>query len=201
MPANVVLAVGTRKGLFIMKSDLKRGQWQLLGPFLNGDDINHATFDARDERLYATANGPWFGNQVRFSSDLGQTWQQSPVAPKFPEGSGKSVERLWRIEPGRASEPGVLFCGVDPGSLFRSNDGAEHWLEDEGLNTHPTRDRWSPGAGGLITHSVVLDPANTSRMWVGISAAGVFGTNDGGVSWQPLNAGLKNILAKYDPSA
>lgn len=88
-----------------------------------------------------------------------------------------------------------------PGSLFRSDDAGETWLEDEALNDHPTRDRWEPGAGGLILHSIVLDPVNADRMWVAISAAGVFRTEDGGRSWQPFNSGLKNILAKYEPNA
>jgi photosystem II stability/assembly factor-like uncharacterized protein len=197
----VVLSVGTKKGLFIFQSDAGRSRWQQSGPFLNGNDINHAAIDPRNGTLYATANDPWFGNRITRSTDLGVTWQDAAAGPKFAEGSERNVEKLWRIEPGRADEPGVVYCGVDPACLFRSDDGGDTWVENEALSNHPTRDRWFPGAGGLITHSIVLDPANRNRMWLAISAAGVFRTEDGGRSWQSMNAGLKNILAKYEPNA
>jgi photosystem II stability/assembly factor-like uncharacterized protein len=201
MADRVVLVVGTKKGLFVLKSDKARSQWEQTGPFLNGNELNHATVDPRSGRLYATANDAWFGNRIAVSDDLGETWKENATAPRFAEDAGRKVERLWRIEPGRASEPNVLFCGVDPGCLFRSEDGGESWVEEAALNNHPTRDRWDPGAGGLIVHSIVLDAAKPERMWVAISAAGVFRSDDGGASWQPMNRNLKNILAKYDPNA
>jgi photosystem II stability/assembly factor-like uncharacterized protein len=197
----VVLVVGTRKGLFLLRSDAQRDSWQLAGPLLNGIEIHHATIDSRSGALYATANNPWFGNTVAHSQDLGKTWREGLHAPKFPEDAGRSVERLWRVQPGRPSEPGLLFCGVDPGCLFRSEDGGETWFEEAALNNHATRTGWFPGAGGLIVHSIVLDPADRERMWVAISAAGVFRTQDGGTSWQPMNSSLKNVLAKYDTNA
>jgi len=201
MASTVVLAVGTKKGLFLLRSDAKRDNWQLAGPFLNGIEVNHATIDARSGALYATSNSPWFGNNVACSLDLGKTWREGQYAPRFGEDAGRSVERLWRLEPGRASQPGTLFCGVDPGCLFRSDDGGETWLEEAALNNHSTRNYWGPGAGGLIVHSIVLDPANRDRMWVAISAAGVFRTQDGGASWQAMNSSLKNVLVKYDANA
>jgi photosystem II stability/assembly factor-like uncharacterized protein len=201
MAGKVVVTVGTRKGLFLLTSDRDRDRWETHGPFLNGGDINQATIDRRTGTLYATANDPWFGHRVAASQDLGVTWDESMTAPKFPEGGDRAVARLWRIEPGRESEPGVLYCGVDPGSLFVSRDGGKSWEENVALNTHPTRDGWFPGAGGLIVHSIILDPADAKRMWVAISAAGVFRSDDGGESWQPTNAQLKNVMAKYDPSA
>jgi photosystem II stability/assembly factor-like uncharacterized protein len=200
MADNVVLSVGTKKGLFLLKSDKQRSSWQTSGPFLNGNEVNHATIDSRDGTLYATSNDAWFGNRVSVSRDLGETWRENATAPRFADGEGRSVERLWRIEPGRPSEPGVIYCGVDPGCLFRSDDAGQTWSENTALNNHATRDRWGPGAGGLIVHSIVQDPANPSRMWVAISAAGVFRSEDGGASWQPMNAGLKNILAKFEPN-
>lgn len=201
MADTVVLSVGTRKGLFLLKSDAKRDVWQLAGPFHNGGEVNHATIDGRSGRLYATVNDPWFGTHVAVSPDLGATWSEQRGVPKFPEGAGRSVERLWHVEPGRPSQPGVLYCGVDPGCLFRSDDGGATWVENTALNQHPTRDRWQPGAGGLIVHSIVLDPANANRMWVAISAAGVFRSEDGGASWQAKNSSLKNVLVKYDDNA
>ena len=132
--ASVVLAVGTRKGLFLLRSDSARDSWQLAGPFLNGIEVNHATIDRRTGALYATANSPWFGNNVACSTDFGRTWREGQYCPKFAEDAGRTVERLWRLEPGRASQPGLLFCGVDPGCLFRSEDGGETWLEEAALN-------------------------------------------------------------------
>ncbi len=199
--AKVVLSVGTKKGLFLLQSDGERDSWTQRGPFLAGSDINHATVDVRTGTLYATANSPWFGNHVARSSDLGETWQDSSLSPKLPEGSDKSVEKLWRLQPAGESQPGVLHCGADPACLFRSEDGGDTWSENTALTNHPTRAGWFPGAGGLITHSIVLDPKNGDRMWLAISAAGVFRSDDAGKSWQPCNSSLKNILAKYDPNA
>jgi hypothetical protein len=197
---SVVLVVSTRKGLFLLTSDEKRSDWQVKGPFLNGHEINHATIDPRDRTLYATANDPWFGMRVASSPDLGETWRDDTTSPKFPEGGDRSVARLWRIEPGPASRPAIIYCGVDPGSLFLSEDGGVTWQENRALNEHPTRDRWFPGAGGLIVHSIVLDPTNDARLWVAISAAGVFRSDDGGASWQPQNSRLKDVIAKYEPN-
>ena len=198
----LVVTVGTRKGLFVLESDKRRSRWRTSGPFLSGIDVNHATVDHRTGVLYATSNDPWFGPRVSMSEDLGQTWRDSEVSPRFAAGSPLgSVERLWRIEPGDESQKGVVYCGVGPAALFRSDDGGNTWDEVRGLNDHPTRPGWFPGMGGLITHSIVLDKADQGRMWVAISAAGVFRTDDGGDSWQPMNGGLKNVLAKYDPNA
>jgi photosystem II stability/assembly factor-like uncharacterized protein len=198
--SNVVLVLGTKKGLFVLESDTKRESWKQSGPFLEGNEVNHGTLDTRDGTLYATDNNPWFGPRVASSKDLGASWTYSENGPKFPEGADKSVARGWRIEPGCASQPGVVHCGVDPASLFRSDDGGVTWSENKALNEHPTRDRWFPGNGGLIVHSIVLEPTDAQRMWVAISAAGVFRSDDAGASWQPKNNGIKNIGAKYDPS-
>ena len=197
--SGVILTVGMKKGLFLFRSDIHRSRWRMSGPFLNGNEVNHATVDPRTGAVYATANDPWFGQRVAISRGMGKTWHDNKSSPKFAEGSGRVVERLWRIEPGRPSEPGVLYCGVGPAALFRSEDAGETWTEVTALNNHPTRDRWFPGLGGLIIHSIVLDPEDTNRMWVAISAAGVFRTDDGGKSWHPMNRSLKNVLAKYDP--
>ena len=101
------------------------------------------------------------------------------------------MSRIWHIEPGLEGEAGVLYAGVEPAALFRSDDGGTTWLEVAGLTKHPTRDQWQPGLGGLCLHSMVLDPTQMGRMWVGISAVGVFGTSDGGESWQALNRGVR----------
>ncbi len=202
MSAKVVLTLGTRKGVFLYSSDTSRSSWQLAGPFLAGQDVNHVTIDGRTGTLYATGNDPWFGPRVMISADLGESWRNAERSPHFAEGSPLgSVARLWRIEPGRASEPGRLWCGVDPAALFRSDDGGETWDEVAGLSEHETREQWFAGNGGLITHSIVLDPARAERMWVGMSAPSVFRSDDGGASWRPANKGIKNGYVRYDPSA
>jgi photosystem II stability/assembly factor-like uncharacterized protein len=102
-----------------------------------------------------------------------------------------TISNLWHVEPGRAEEPEVLYAGADPASLFKSEDGGASWREMEGLTSHPSRDSWQPGFGGLCLHSMVLHPTNLDKMWVGISAVGVMGTEDGGNSWQLLNEGVR----------
>jgi hypothetical protein len=91
------------------------------------------------------------------------------------------------LAPGRPEEPGTLYLGADPGLLFRSGDGGESWEPNRGILEHPTRDRWVPGAGGMCCHSIQLDPSDPQRMYVAISAAGTFRTDDGGESWTPRN--------------
>lgn len=194
--SGVVLVVGTKKGLFILRSSRRRERWRCSGPFLAGEDVNHAVLDPRDGTLYAAATSPWFGPRVYSSPDLGQSWHPAQSSPHFSRESGLTVERLWRLQPGRPSEPGVLYCGVAPAALFRSEDGGETWAEVQGLTAHPSRPKWEPGAGGLCLHSIVLDPSDAQRMWVGISAAGNFRTGDGGKSWRALN---KNLRAEFLP--
>lgn len=199
MTTRVLLTVGTRKGVFLFSSDPARDRWERSGPFLAGHDVTHATIDARTGTLYATDNDPWFGARIAISPDLGVTWRNASAGPHFADGAPLgSVARLWHIEPGAPSEPATLYCGVDPATLFRSSDGGETWSEIEALSTHETRGQWFPGNGGLMVHSVLVDPADPQRLWVAISAAGVFRSEDGGTSWLPINEGVRNVGALYD---
>ena len=198
--SRLYVVVGTKKGLFLFKGNQERSDWSMAGPFLNGGDVNHAILDPRTATLYATVNDPWFGHHVAISHDLGETWHDNEASPRFAEGSGPNMEKLWHIEPGRTFQDGLMYCGVGPAALFRSEDGGEVWSEMPSLRNHPTAERWFPGNGGLIVHSIVLDPVDVDRMWVAISAGGVFGTQDGGETWQPMNMNLKNIIFKYDPN-
>jgi photosystem II stability/assembly factor-like uncharacterized protein len=186
----MLLLAGTRKGLFLFTSP-DRERWKMRGPFLQGKEINHAMSDPRTGRIFATANDAWFGSEIVFSDDLGATWTSAKRNPAFAADSDQKLERIWHVEPGRASEPGVLYAGVAPAALFRSADGGETWEEVRTLSAHPTRDRWHPGAGGLCLHSIQLDPRDPQRMWVGISAVGVFRTDDGGTTWQTRNRGTR----------
>jgi hypothetical protein len=195
MSAKLLLLAGTKKGLFLFTSTDRR-QWTCTGPFQKGREINHAVFDPRTGRIFATANDSWFGCELVSSADLGENWATAKQNPKFPESSGMKLDRIWHIEPGRASETGVLYAGVAPAALFRSEDNGETWNEVGTLTAHPSRQHWHPGAGGLCLHSIVIDHANAQRMFVGISAVGVFRTEDGGATWETANRGTR---AEFQP--
>jgi photosystem II stability/assembly factor-like uncharacterized protein len=184
------ILAGTKKGLFLFTSTDRR-RWDLQGPFQNGREINHAIYDGRSGRIYATSNDSWFGCEVVWSSDNGKSWNTAKQNPAFPEKTGLKLERIWHIEPGRPSEPQVLYAGVAPAALFRSGDGGQTWNEIEALTRHPSRAKWHPGAGGLCLHSIVVDPTEPERMFVGISAVGVFRTEDSGATWAVANQGTR----------
>ena len=195
-PGDLILLVGTRKGSFILTGDPGRRDWEISALQNPGAEVFHLCYDGRDGgRILAAANHPIWGPQLEYSDDLGSSWISAPGQPRFPGDGGATVERLWHIEPGPTSEPGVLYAGVEPAALFKSEDGGANWREVTGLSRHPTRPQWEPGFGGLCLHSIVVDPRTSGRMWVGVSAAGVFGTEDGGATWQPMNQGVRADFA------
>ena len=207
---DVLVLVGTRKGGFVLSSDRARKQWSVSEPqFLGGEpvtldpspgarsvsgpsgDIFHMAFDPRDGGTIVIAiSSVIWGPEIHRSRDYGKTWQSSSAGPRFSDGE-RTVNKVWHLEPGRAEEPGVVYAGVEPAALFKSEDGGDTWSEVIGLSNHPTRSEWQPGLGGLCLHSMVLDQSRRDRMWVGISAAGVFGTEDGGANWRPMNQGVR----------
>jgi len=186
-PVSKVLLVGTRKGLFLIRGN------EIEGPLLKGWDVFHATRDPRSGALFAAANTFWFGPSVQRSDDGGETWERAEQLA-VPESLG-TLKNMWHVEPGHPSQPDVLWAGGDPGVLFRSEDGGRTWEPNRALVEHPTRDRWQPGAGGMCLHSIQLDPDDPERLYIGISAAGTFRTDDGGESWTPVN---KNVLAGFN---
>ena len=181
------LLVGTRKGLFLLRGDESRRDWQFEGPVLAGWEVFHATRDPRDGALYAAANNFVYGATVQRSDDGGQTWERSEQLA-MPEGM-EPLKRMWHVEPGHSSQPNTVWAGGDPHVLFRSDDGGKTWEPNRAILEHPTRDRWNPGFGGPCLHSIQLDPTDPQRLYVGISAAGVFRSDDGGESWTPANNG------------
>lgn len=185
-----ILLVGTKKGLFIFSSS-DRDEWSGEGPFLPGKEINHAILDPRTGRLFATANDAWFGSEIMWSDDLGELWASARRCPSFNNGGDSKIERIWTLRAGTEADPKVLFAGVAPAALFRSEDNGEVWEEVESLSQHTTRPQWQPGAGGLCLHSILPDPHQPGRMFVAISAAGVFRTEDGGATWTPANKGTR----------
>jgi hypothetical protein len=193
---SVLALIGTRKGLFLLQGDHSRHEWRVFdGPLLDGWAVYHALVDERDRTIYAALNHFVYGPTVQRSTDGGKSWQRSQQI-RLPEGSDLTLNAVWHIEPGRPEEPGTLYLGGDPGVLFRSDDGGETWTANQGLLEHPTRDRWLAGAGGLCCHSIQLDPSDRQRMYVGITAAGTFRTDDGGTTWSPRNT---NVAGDFLP--
>jgi hypothetical protein len=203
MADKVVLCVGTKRGLFVFESDAKRGTWTLRGPWLKGWSVNHATVDTRGTpRILAAATSYSFGATV-FTGDLGgkkfDGAKKPPVPPALPPKALKFVKQyklpnspsVWHVEPGPAKEKKVIYAGTAPAALFRSDDAGRTWKEIVSLTRHPTRNDWMPGAGGMCLHSIAIDPTDARRILVGISAAGVFRTDDAGKSWRPANRGVK----------
>lgn len=192
----ILLLVGTKRGLFLLSST-DRKTWQTQTTTLNAMRIFYANLDQRQGcRLFAAENGDFFGTFLRYSDDFGQTWNDPEQGIQFSPDSGQKLTNIWVIEPGRADEPGMVYAGIDPASLWVSTDSGQHWQLNEGLANHPTRSRWEPGAGGLCLHTIVVDPSNRARMWVGISAVGCMRTDDGGESWKFAN---KNTRAGFLP--
>lgn len=192
----IMLLVGTKRGLFLLTSR-DRQEWTVDKQALKGTRVFNAVLDQRNGgRMFATDNGDFFGTFLRYSDDLGDTWQEPRQGIQFKEDSGQTLKNIWIIQPGRPDEPHTSYVGVDPASLWVTTDGGETWDLDPGLANHPTRDRWQPGAGGLCLHSIVPDPTNRDRMWIGISAVGCMRTDDGGKTWSFKN---KNTRAGFLP--
>jgi photosystem II stability/assembly factor-like uncharacterized protein len=193
----VLLLVGTKRGLFLFTSRDRRS-WKSDGQIFPTSRVFNAVLDQRlSPRVYLADNGDIFGSVVKYSDDFGSTWREAKTSIRFSKESGRKLENVWIVEPGRPTEPETIYAGVDPASLWVSTDRGESWEIVDGLERHPTRDRWEPGLGGLCLHSIVPDPTNADRMWVAISAVGVMRTDDGGRSWTPMN---RNVPARHLPA-
>lgn len=199
----VRVLVGTRKGAFVLESDGKRADWKVEGPHFAGWEIYHLKGSPADpNRIYASQSSSWFGQIVQRSDDGGRTWtpvgnrfvyEGTPGTHQWYDGTPHPWEfaRVWHFEPS-LTDPDLVYAGVEDAALFRSSDGGQNWEELAGLRTHPSAPSWQPGAGGMCLHTVVLDPAKPERMFVAISAAGAFRSDDRGTTWQPINRGLKS---------
>ena len=190
----VVLAIGTRKGLFLARSDDRRA-WELDGPHFSMEAVYATAFDGRVDaarpRLLAGVESMHWGPSVFTSDDLGGKWEEPETgAIRFPEDSGAALARVWQIQPGLPSQPDVVWAGVEPGALFRSDDGGRSFSLVEGLWDHPHRPVWFPGGGGQCLHTILLHPSDPDRLMVGISTGGVYRSEDGGASWEPSNSGI-----------
>jgi len=188
--------VGTRKGAFAFSST-DRKKWTADGPFFAGEEVHHVAQDPRDpKRHYAASGNPWIGPHLHASTDRGKTWKLSEnglAVKDLPDAT--TLKRIWYIAPGADDEPGAVYVGADPGVLFRSPDNGANWQMVSGLCNHPTRAKWTPGAGGMMVHSIQC--LGKGRLIVGISAAGAFRSNDSGQTWEPFNG---NVRADFLPN-
>jgi hypothetical protein len=206
MPTSLV--IGTPKGAAILKSADRRA-WQ-EDFVLRGWPV---TASVRDEtgRTYAAVNSPNYGVALFVSDDL-EKWTQLEAAPRYrptdrgnPEhhrlvskedfggllkGGGRFVDQIWTL---RAAH-GALYAGVSEAGLFVSRDRGQSWQPIDGFNEHPSRPGWTPGFGGLGAHTILSDSKNPDRLWVGVSAAGLFRTDDGGKTWNPKNKGVNPAI-------
>lgn len=185
MARKVLVLIGTRRGAFILESDEGRRRWALRGPFCDTSPVNHLVADPARGTLHA-ASGGWGGPAVWSTADQGATWARSGEGLEGPVGD-TPVKAVWSL----AAADGRLHAGVEPAGLFASEDGGRSWRHLEGLQHHPSRADWQPGGGGLILHAIVPHPDDRDRLWVGVSAAGVFHSADGGQSWEPRNRGTR----------
>ena len=199
----VTVLVGTTKGAFLIKGGADRSDWTLTGPFCGGWSINHVVGDPDSGTLWAGGGGDWTGAGVWRSTDGGTTWDLSKLTkgsmdewaasdPEFarmigwtdaPAPFGEEFSQIWSLH----AVDGKVFAGTKPANLLQSDDGGVNWSRIQGLTDHPSAESWNPGAAGLVLHSIVTDPENPAKMWIGISAAGVFATEDGGQTWDRRN--------------
>ena len=201
--SSVRVLVGTRKGAFILTSDGKRQDWKVDGPHFAGWEMYHLKGSPADpNRIYASQTSGWFGQQVQRSDDGGKTWNAVgnqfqydgvPGTHQWYDGTPHPWEfaRVWHFEPAH-DDPDTVFAGVEEAALFKSTDGGTSWSELSGLRKHDSGSHWQPGAGGMCLHTILIDPSNRDRMYVAISAAGAFRSDDAGKTWTPINKGLRS---------
>src|SRR5581483_9376163 len=164
------------------------GAFQINTRAFAGEPVDFATRDPRSGRLLAATTSPFYGPKIFYTDDdPSGDWEQA-VGVALPEGGDQALERIWIIAPGEGDD--ALYAGGDPGVLFESRDGGATWELNAGLWEQPTRPQWQPGGGGLCLHSICTWPGNPDRLAVGISAAGMWLTEDAGRTWRRGNQGL-----------
>ncbi|MGB7157315.1 MAG: hypothetical protein WBD40_04565 [Tepidisphaeraceae bacterium] len=198
----VRVLVGTRKGAFVLTSDGKRERWDVAGPHFPGLEIFHVKGSPIDpNRIYASVTSDWFGQQIQRSNDGGKTWE--PVGNKFAYDGDPGThqwydgtphpwafKRVWHIEPS-LTDPDAALAGVEDAAIFRTTDGGQTWNELKGLRDCEGP-KWAPGAGGMCLHTILPDPSDPNRIFIAISAAGAFRSDDAGKTWKPINHGLRS---------
>ena len=191
--ADVVVLVGTAKGVFVLRSSGDRRDVAVSAPSHAGEEAYSVGIDTRAgrSRLFAGSTSLHWGSSVRTSDDLGESWTDPAVGNvKFPADTGAAVDHIWQVQPAGPAEPDVVYAGVEPAALFRSEDGGTSFDFVRGLWDHPHRPRWEPGGGGLCLHSIVVHRTDPRRLLVAISSAGVYRSDDGGTTWESANQGI-----------
>ncbi len=209
--SRVRVLVGTRKGAFVLSADGARKTWSVDGPHFPGWEIYHVKGSLVDpDRIYASQSSGWFGQQIQCSRDGGKSWEATGNKFTYEGDAGThqwydgtphpwEFKRVWHLEPS-LTDPDSVYAGVEDAALFHTADAGQTWTELSGLRGHGSGPRWQPGAGGMCLHTIVLDPANPQRIFIAISAAGAFRTDDGGKTWLPINRGLRSEYIP-DPNA
>lgn len=226
--SKIRVLVGTKKGAFILTADGKRQNWQVSGPHFAGWEMYHLKGSpVEPNRIYASQTSGWFGQIIQRSEDGGKTWNPPGTKPedlmgadgmpkgqsnmfqyagevgthKFYDGSQHPWEfkRIWHLEPS-LTDPDTVFAGAEDAAIFKTTDGAKTWKELPALRGAKGH-LWQPGAGGMAVHTILLDPKNANRIFIAISAAGAFRTDDSGKTWKPINRGLKSLYELPDPDA
>jgi photosystem II stability/assembly factor-like uncharacterized protein len=186
MPDRVVLAVGTKKGVFVAETNKARKSFKLRGPFGPGVGVYATMIDTRGKpTIYASSCNPFFGMKVLRSTDLGKSFKETKSAPAFPKDDGRALANIWSLEAGGGKKD--LLCGVEPASLFRSEDAGDSWTMVTSLSNHDHARKWQPGNGGLCAHTIVRDG---NRVHVGISTGGHYLSEDGGKTFAASNKGV-----------
>ncbi len=192
--AKTLVAIGTRKGMFLATSTDDRVTWEVTGPHHAMTEVYAVAVDTRraTPRLLAGVSSPHFGPSVAISDDLGQSWREPSLAPiAFPERTGASLRRVWQLAPGPASEPDLVYAGTEPSAVFVSTDAGVTYQLIDALWDHPHRETWGAGYGGQAIHTVLPDPSDPAATLVAMSGGGVYRTADRGSSWSPANIGIK----------
>ena len=186
MAERVIISIGTKKGLFIAEASKNRGRFALRGPFGPGVSVYSTLIDTRGTpRLYASSCNPFFGMKVMRSTDLGKSFKETKSAPAFPKDDGRALANIWALEPAGGKKG--LFAGVEPASLFHSDDGGDTWDLVPGISNHDHARKWHPGNGGLCMHTIVREG---DRMHLGISTGGHYLSEDGGATFRAANNGV-----------
>lgn len=224
--SRVRLLVGTAKGAFILEADGARKNWTINEPHFGGWEMYHLKGSpVNPDRIFASQTSGWFGQIIQRSDDGGKTWAPPDGAPipapdappsgrsnrflyegevgthKWYDGTQHPWEftRVWHLEPS-LTDPDTVYAGVEDAALFESTDGGATWKELPSLRAAKGA-LWQPGAGGMAVHTILLDPKTPGRIYVAISAAGAFRSEDDGATWKPINRGLKSNYELPDPDA
>ena|SRR5487761_342647 len=196
--AQTIVMIGTRKGLVLARADTSRRTWTAEEIRFVNQEVYAVAIDPRRDppRLFAAGTTGWWGPFFAYSDDLGATWVEPKKAPvAFPAETDTALIRVWQIQPAPENQPQVVFAGVEPHALFRSDDGGESFSLVQGLWDHPHRAEWRPGNGGACLHTVLPHPTDARTCLVAMSTGGVYRTADGGATWSPANRGIEVSFA------